>query len=54
MSDKAFDGGETKTRTFISGGDAESGNLAIPLNAITVQTNLDWQLALRDDFRRHS
>lgn len=54
MSDNPFDGGQAATRTYITGGEVAGEKLAIPCNAITVQTNMDWQLASRDDFRRNS
>ncbi|KAL9598131.1 MAG: hypothetical protein Q9219_004687 [cf. Caloplaca sp. 3 TL-2023] len=38
----------TATRTYISSGGGDNGSGDIPLNAIEVQTNMDWQHTVRE------
>ncbi|KAL8727053.1 MAG: hypothetical protein Q9166_006296 [cf. Caloplaca sp. 2 TL-2023] len=44
-------GGPTGTQTHITSSEAGKENSGIPMNAIEVKTNMDWQHALREDFR---
>lgn len=44
-------GSPPATHTYITGGEVGRENLGIPLNAIEVQTNMDWQHTSRGNFQ---